>query len=573
MTLSRHRLRAGVVLAGLLSGCGDDPPVTPPITGPAAGPPRVETIQPESRIRFHDVAAESGVEFTYRNGEEAGRYSILESLGGGVGLLDYDCDGHLDIVVPGGGQFLQQSLTGLPTALFRNIGTMNFVDVSLPAAIANSRAYSHGIAVTDFDNDGFPDILVTGYGSLQLFNNLGDGTFSEVSQSSGLDDDMWSSSAAFGDFNGDGNVDLYVAHYVNWSFEHDPQCRGDTPDGREICPPRQFEPLPDVLYLATGDGTFVNATEEWGLVAGGKGLGVVVGDIDLDQDLDVYVGNDTVPNFLYVNEGDGFRESGVRSGTGYNESGRADGSMGVDLGDADGDGLPDLWAANYESESFALYHNEGSAFFSHSSASRGVSAVGALYVGWGTCFFDPDLDGDQDVFVANGHVIRHPKSAPLRQHPLIFENQTSGRLVNVGRSAGEYTASQHMGRGLATGDLDNDGDPDVVVSHTNEPIAVLENRSGPARHWIRLRLIGRTSSRQPVGAIVHVKIRDGVELTRQIRSGGSYASSSDARLLIGLGNATEIDAISIGWPSGAEQVIGSPALDMSHTVIEPDTSG
>ncbi|MDA1230808.1 MAG: VCBS repeat-containing protein, partial [Planctomycetota bacterium] len=481
----------------------------------------------ETGLQFVDVAADSGLNFTYRNGEENTQFAILESLGGGVGLLDYDNDGRLDVVLPGGGGFKGETVHGMPSALFQNLGQLRFQPVTEMAGVADSRIYSHGIAVTDLDGDGFSDFVVTGYGRLRLFTNQGDGTFLEEAATAGLNDNRWSSSAAFGDFNSDGHPDLYVARYVNWSFENNPKCPGPKPGDSEICPPRQFEGLPDSLYLSNGDGTFVDATTEWGLSDEGKGLGLVVGDVDLDGDLDVYIGNDTVPNFLFLNAGDRFENASLVSGTAYSEDGQSDGSMGVDLGDFDGDGKPDIWVANFERESFALYRNDGGGYFQPVSSSIGVTATGALYVGWGTTFFDPDLDGDSDLFVSNGHVIRFPVSAPLRQKSLVLLNQAGKRVVNVAESAGEYTSSPHMGRGLACGDLDNDGDADLVISHTNEPVALLDNRSKKSGSWIRLRLIGRTSSRIPVGAIVRVEVDGKTEFVHQIRSGGSYASSSD----------------------------------------------
>lgn len=522
----------------------------------------------ETAIHFADVTKRTSIDFTYRNGEEAGNFAIIESLGGGAGLFDYDNDGDVDVVVPGGGHFpAARTISGHSTALFRNDGGFDFSDVSAVADINTPGFYSHGIAVTDFDSDGFLDFLVTGYGGLRLYHNMGDGTFEESAQATGLTDSQWSSSAAFADFNGDGHVDLYVAHYVNWSFDNHPLCKAG--EEKEVCPPRSFDPLPDTLYLSNGDGSFRDASRDWGLSLKGKGLGVVAGDLDLNGTIEVYVGNDTVPNLLYKNKGKTFEDTSLMSGTSLSEGGSADGSMGVDLGDFNSDGLPDLWVANYESESFALYRNDGDCLFQPVSSSMGVTAVGGLYVGWGAVFLDPDSDGDLDVIVSNGHVIRHPRTAPLRQLPLVFQNEAGKRFVNVAEAAGDYTSSPHMGRGLAIADLDNDGDLDMVAVHNNEPLSVIENRSKAAGPWIGFRVIGRKSSRVPVGTIIRVQLADGSEQVRQLKSGSSYASSSDLRLFFGLGASGAAKSVTIRWPSGTEQSLGTLASGEVHTLLEP----
>ena len=519
--------------------------------------------------RFVEMAESSGVDFTYRNGEEAGHFSILESLGGGVALFDYDADGQLDLFLPGGGEFgPDQEVRGLPPALYRSRGHWEFAEVTQTSGTARADYYSHGAAVADYDADGFPDVLVTGYGGLLLFRNQGDGTFSEVARASGLTDELWSSSAAWGDLDDDGHLDLYVAHYVDWSFENHPLCAGPQPGQREVCPPRQFTGLPDALYMSNGDGSFHDASAAAGLSRHGKGLGVIIADVDVDGRLDIYVANDTVPNFLYRNSGSvRLEEMGLISGTSLSDVGIPDGSMGVDLGDYNLDGLPDLWVANYERESFALYRNEGTFVFQHVSQATGVTAVGGLYVGWGTVFFDFDADGDEDVFVSNGHVIRHPVNAPLDQTPLLYENRGGTRLVNVAPAARGYMTRAHMGRGVAAGDLDGDGDLDLGVSRTNQPVALLSNESRGANHWLGLRLIGVRSPRQPVGAIAELHTPAGVQ-TRQLKGGTSYASSSDPRLYFGLGGSPQVDRVRIRWPSGVVQTISPARVDTTLTVVE-----
>jgi enediyne biosynthesis protein E4 len=560
-------------LTGLLAGCGSSGgsggAVQPTNRAATGQSPDAGVAGRDSAMRWQDRTEESGVEFIYRNGEEAGHFSILESLGGGVAAFDYDGDGLDDLYFPGGGGFAEgPTVVGLPCGLFRNGGDWRFSTVTTAAGLHQPRTYSHGAAAADFDNDGFVDLLVTGYGGLQLWHNCGDGTFEEQTVPAGLTDSFWSSSAGWGDFNGDGALDLYVAHYVDWSFENHPFCQGPQPGLREVCPPRSFSPLPDVLYLSQGDGTFHDATAEWGLSPEGKGLGVILADLDLDGDLDVYVANDTVENLLYENVGDRFNDVSLLSGASLSERGVPDGSMGVDLFDYNRDGRPDLWVVNYERESCALYENTGQLMFRHISQPTGVTAVGGLFVGWGTSCFDVDRDGDEDMFVSNGHVIRYPTNAPLRQQPLLFENLGGTRFRNVAPTSGVYLASPHMGRGVAVADFDQDGRLDLAISHVNEPVAVLSNETPPVGDWLALHLIGNRSPRDAIGAVVTLTT-DRDRQVRQWRGGGSYASTSTRWLHFGLGDATRIEQIEIRWPSGETQIIPGPPSNQMLRVIEP----
>jgi hypothetical protein len=577
-------LAFSLVVVANLGGCRDpESPVAD--TGAASDGGRGKSpsnSRPiETLARFTDVAEAGGVRFTYRDGQEAGHYAILESLGGGTALLDYDLDQSLDIFFPGGGSFGSgNEILGRPGALFRNSGTRTFHEVTVAAGVDQAPHYSHGAAVGDYDDDGFPDLLVTGYGGLLLFHNHGDGTFVESATAAGLIDTLWSSSAAWGDLNGDGTLDLFVAHYVNWSFDNDPVCAagGGRQGQREVCPPKQFEGLPDVLYFGNGDGTFRDGSHEARIMPVGqppgmsmfdcdKGLGVLLADVDLDGDLDIYVANDTVPKFLYRNRGNGtFDEVGGETGTALSDTATPDGSMGLDLGDFNLDGLPDLWVANYERESLALYRNEGNCQFLHVSRSTGVTAVGSLFVSFGTLFFDFDRDGDEDIFVSNGHVIRFPVNAPLKQMPLLFENR-GGRFVNVAPVAGEYLAAPHLGRGVAAGDIDNDGDIDLILAPINEPAAVLINESSDSNHWLRVRLIGTRSQRDAVGARVELIASSGRQ-TRQVKGGGSYLSQSDLQCFFGIPHDAKIEKLSIRWPAGGTQELTDLAPDRALTIVE-----
>jgi len=521
-----------------------------------------------SGIRFQQVA-ESDIRADYRNGFEAGHHAILESLGGGVGVGDFDGDRDLDVFIPRGGGFSrEETIAGLASQVYFNDGDFRFRDVTSGSFVDVAYQYSHGSNIGDFDNDGFVDVLVTGYGALVLWQNLGDGTFVEVASRFGFADSLWSSSSGWGDFNADGVLDLYVAHYANWSWMNHPMCAGVEPAVKEVCPPRRFEALPDTVFVSGGDGQFSDGSEVFGLRVDGKGLGVVVADFDLDGDVDVYVGNDTVANFYYRNEGGRFEDVGLLSGTALSDRGTPDGSMGVDVGDLTGDGLLDIWVANYESESIAIYRNQGRGFYQHVSQQMGVTAVGALFVGWGAILLDLDRDGDLDAFVSNGHVVRHPVNAPVKQRPLVFENLSSKRFVDVALLAGEYASKAHEGRGCASGDLDGDGDLDVIVSRLNAPVAVLANESVANGDWIAMRLIGTVSNRDAVGASVRMRLRSGRVIVSQVKSGSSFASTSDRTVFFGVPAGDEVRNVDVLWPSGKTSSHLNLVSNATHTLIE-----
>ena len=520
--------------------------------------------RPSASFRFPDVAAASGIDFTYRNGEQAEQDTIVESIGGGVGWFDFDLDGRLDLVFPGGGEFPRKGeLSALPTGLFRQVDDWRFQPVATLAAFDRPAHFTHGVAIGDVDSDGFPDLFITGYGGTTFYRNLGDGTFVDETRSSGLFDPRFSTSAAWGDLNGDGFPELYVAHYVDWSWSNNPRCfgPGNIPD---VCPPRQFQGLDDRLFVNNADGTFRDVSQGSGLLPQGKGLGVLIADPDLDGDSDIYVANDTTENRYYVNLATAagpiqpsptpasprFREDGLIQGVALDDRAVANGSMGVDLGDYDLDGRPDLWVANYEQELFALYHNEGALGFQYASRQAGISELGELFVGFGTSFGDFDLDGDEDLIVANGHVIQTQRLSPIRQLPLLLENQ-SGRFHRSSFSPGTYLGSPHLGRGLSVADADRDGDLDFAVSHNNEPVAVLRNETSVPGRAVVLRVIGTRSNRDAVGTLLEWTISD-QKFTSQVTGGGSYLSASPSdQLLVWPAGTEHLPAdITIRWPSG-----------------------
>jgi hypothetical protein len=550
---------------------------------PPAGPGDGGAGHPSGPALFRDVTAESGIEFTYRNGEEAGHYAILESLGGGVALLDYDGDGLLDVFVTGGGYFDgpdKKEIKGHPCKLYKNLGGFRFKDVTAEVGLDRLAGgapwfYTHGCAAADYDNDGWPDLLVTGWGRLALFHNVPDGKggrrFEEVTRQAGLTDSLWSTSAAFADLDGDGYPDLYVCHYVNWSFANHPECPGYAGDvRRDICPPKQFEALPHRLYRNNRDRTFTDVTKEAGLREDGKGLGVVVVDVNDDRKPDIYVANDTTDNFLYLNRSRPgrlrFDEVGMPSGVAVSETGVADGSMGVAAADYDGSGRPSLWVTNYENEIHALYRNVGNNFFLFSTQVSGIAAIGRVYVGFGTAFLDVDQDGREDLVVTNGHVVRH--SPRLRQQPVLLRNEGGGRFRAITPQGGPYFRQGHVGRGLAAGDLDNDGRPDLVISHLNAPVVLLRNEAPSEHHWLGIELVGR-DHRDIVGAKLVLEA-GGQRQTRFAQGGGSYLSSGDRRHLFGLGTAAKMDRLTVVWPSGRTQEWdgGRLAAGRYHRLVE-----
>lgn len=576
--MPRWRNMAATCCALLAMGSGGCRDARPPVDRTNPSTTQTSLASPESStlastaIRFEEAAAERGLQFTYRNDEEQGRFAIIESMGGGVGLLDFDRDGRLDIWLPGGGRYSgPRQLSGHPHGVFRALDDgRQFVNVAPLANAGASSQYSDGVAVGDVDQDGFPDVLVTGYGGLQFFRNLGDGTFRESAAAAGLDDRLWSVSAAWGDLNGDQWLDLYVTHYVNWSFDNDPVCTARPPEPRDVCPPRRFEALPDAVYFGNSDGTFREASEEAGLRRDGKGLGVILVDLDADGDLDIYVANDTEGNFLYRNDGGRFADQSVASGTSFNERGLPDGSMGVAMIDGDGDGRPDLFVTNYEGEDAALYQNLGELTFRHVSRLQGISAVGPMYVGWGMAVLDADLDGDDDLIVSNGHAIRFPGESGLAQRPLCFEHRGT-RFVNVAPAIGGFFAERHRGRGLAAGDLDRDGRVDLVMSSVNEPAALLLNRTPAIGAALRVELVGRESHRDAIGAIVELKMGSQKQV-RQVIGGGSYASAAERALYFSRPNPSPTCQIQIRWPSGRMQEVSVDPSVRELTVIESTTA-
>jgi RNA polymerase sigma factor (sigma-70 family) len=577
MLITKLRMAVGVGILGaiLVTGVGVSllraPAQNPVENHPpsaVAAPPLLETPP-----LFQDVTPQSGIDMTYHNGEEAGHFAILESLGGGVALLDYDGDGLLDVFITGGGYYDgpdKKQIKGYGCKLYKNLGNFKFKDVTKEAGLDQPLFYTHGAAVADYDCDGWPDLLVTGWGRTVLYHNEPNGKggrrFVDVTYPAGLLEAGWTTSAAWGDLDSDGYPDLYICQYVDWSMENNPICNGYSAKvERDVCPPKTFKGRPHKLYRNNRNGTFTDVSRSaklrpWTGDGGkdsepGKGLGVVMVDVNEDGKPDIYVANDTVDKFLYINKSTPgkilFEEVGLASGVARDDRGVPDGSMGIDAGDPFGDGRPALWCTNYENEMHGLYRNQGNGVFLFNTQASGIAAIGQLYVGFGTGFFDFDNDGWEDLVIANGHVIRFPTGAGLRQRAILFHNSGKRRFVDIGKQAGEYFRGEHIGRGVALGDLDNDGDIDLVISHLNEPVTVLRNQAGAGNHWLGIELQGK-AHHDIVGARVIVEA-GGRKQTRFAKGGGSYLSSSDRRLVFGLGKTERIDSVTVIWPSGKQQ--------------------
>ena len=558
---NRSRLAGSALVLALVSllaailACSQKPPDVAPAPAEKAGP-----------APFADVTATSGIDFTYRNGEEAGHFAIIESVGGGVALIDFDGDGLLDIFLPGGGGYSGKTVTGQPCKLFRNLGSFKFEDVSAKVGLDKiAFQYSHGAIAFDYDRDGWPDLLITGYNRLVLLHNEPDGKggrrFVDVTKKAGLNDALWSTSAAWGDLDGDGYPEIYVSHYGDWGFDtnHPTDCTYDG-KARDVCPPRRFQPLPHMLYQNNRDGTFTDVTEKMKLRKDGRGIGVVIVDVDNDGRPDIYTANDTDDNFLYMNRGKRgelvLEEVGLIAGVARDDRGTANGSMGIAVGDFDRSGRASLFVTNYENELPALYKNRTEnreTRFTFDTLQSGISVIGPSYVSWGTGFFDLDHHGWEDLLIVSGHAIRFPTKIDRRQKPMLLRND-GGKFKPAVSTGWAYMSEPHNARGAAFGDLDNDGKIDVVVSHLNEPVVVLKNIAATdGRHWVGVRLIGDKGA-DVVGARVVIETAGGRQ-TRFAKGGGSYGSTSDPRHVFGLGTDAKIDKATVYWPSGKVQEV------------------
>jgi enediyne biosynthesis protein E4 len=519
---------------------------------------------------FIDAGASTGLTFTHVNGA-TGQYYMAEQMGAGVALFDYDNDGDLDVFLVQGGPLdaaAAARTTGPSSRLFRNeltVGrdgkrTLRFTDVTEKAGVA-LRTYGMGAAVADYDNDGFLDLFVTGFGATALFRNNRDGTFANVTSAAGLTDGLWTTSAAFLDYDRDGHLDLFVARYLDFSLASNKVCN-DSVGARDYCSPRAYKPVPSKLYRNGGDGRFTDVTERAGISkAFGAGLGVSMGDYNGDGWPDLYVANDATPNQLWINRQDGtFGDEGLLAGAALNAAGNPEGSMGIASGDFDLDGDEDLFVTNIIGETFALYVNDGKANFEDGRTRSGLAGPTAPSTGFGTDWLDYDNDGRLDLFVANGAVnvieAQRGQVRPFRMKNQLFHNSGDGRFTEATAEGGAAFARAGISRGAAIGDIDNDGDVDVVVTDNGGPAQLLLNQSvenGGKNHWLSVAVRQPATNRFALGAWIGVERTGKPTLWRRVRTDGSYLSARDPRVHFGLGDSPAITALVIEWPDGQRE--------------------
>ena len=554
----------------------------------------VGTAQPEVLCQdkasqsplFREVSREVGLDFLHFIGA-SGEFFFPESMGGGVALFDYDRDGDLDVYFTQGTLLdkrkeLKDSLFPPPqngpphNQLFRNQlveeGELRFVEVSAQGGVGDE-GYGTGVAVGDYDRDGDLDLYVTNFGSNLLYRNNGDRTFTDVTAEAGVDDARWSASAAFLDYDRDGDLDLLVTNYADFTVRGNVECHSAL-GKRVYCDPTTYRAFPDRLFRNEGKGKFTNVTQAAGITeAFGRGLGVVCADFNLDGWMDIYVANDRSANQLWMNQGDGtFQDRGLLSGTAYNRDGNPEAGMGVTAGDFDGDGDEDLFVTHLNLESNTLYVNDGTAYFYDATHQFGLASSSLPYTGFGSEWFDYDNDGDLDLFVANGAVYEieslQGEAYPYHQRNQLFRNEEGLRFQEITAKGGPALALSEVSRGAAFGDIDNDGDIDVVVANNNGPARLLLNEIGSRQHWLEIRLRGVNADLDGMGARVGV-LREGRKpMWRRAHTDGSYLGANDARVHFGLGPSPKLQGVVVEWPGGRKEVWDDTGADRVVTLRE-----
>lgn len=551
-------------------------PVVLPVTGPPSALPSAKTSTSVARPTFEDVALDSGLDFTYFNDEVPHRYYLPEVMGGGAAWFDFDGDGLLDLFLTNGRQLVgTDSLANAHVSrLWRNRGQGHFEQVTLAASAAH-HAYGHGVSVGDFNADGFADLYLANFGADALLQNNGDGTFEEVTAAAGMQDDLWGFGSVWFDADSDEDLDLFVINYLDWNFSNTKTCQLD--DVEIYCGPSEYQAQRSLLYVNRGDGTFVEAAEEFGFVAPeGKSLALAAVDLDDDLQAEIYVANDMAPNFLFTRSSPPqaatlpggqnpgrqgrFREIAAPSGCAVDGEGFFEASMGIACGDLDRDGLPDLYLAHFHQRKNTVYKNLGELLFEDASKWTRIAQITHEFLGFGTAAFDYDRDGWLDLITTNGHVFG--PDYPVREMtPQLLRNDGTGRFDDVTDQAGRYFGSAWLGRGLAAADYDNDGDTDFAITHLRQPMALLRNDTVAPGSYLGLEL--QTMNRvPPVGGRVVVKTGK-LDVVTPIVAGGTYLSTNDARLLIGLGNVSGPVAVEVHWP-GASRRVDSLTLEVNR---------
>ena len=516
----------------------------------------IATSQAQMSVQFVDVTEEAGITFKHLNGASDRKF-YLETMGSGATFLDYDNDGDLDLYIVNGAPLPGFETAAPPTnILYQNDGNGRFSDVTAVAGVGDT-GYGMGCVAADYDNDGDTDLYVTNFGENLLYQNNRDGTFTDATAHAGVGNgEKWSSSCAFVDYDHDGDLDLYVVNYLDYDIAGDRDWLD--PRGRRIYSnPQVYAGISDTLYRNDGDGTFTDVTRQAGVYnKAGKGLGVTCGDYDNDGRIDIYVANDTTPNFLYRNSGDGrFVDIGPFAGAAYNEHGVAEGGMGVDFGDYNNDGSLDIFVTNFSNETNTLYHNTTDGALIDFTNIAGLGEVSFLKLAFGTKFFDANNDGLLDLFVANGHLYPTESDAlEYAQADQLFINTGEGTFIDVSKQSGEHFSIRRVGRGAAFGDYDNDGDTDIFVVNLNQEGVLLRNEGGNRQNWLTIKTVGVKSNRDGIGARVEVVTRSRAQI-KEVQAGSSYLSGHDLRLIFGLGTETRAETVKITWPSGAEQTL------------------
>jgi enediyne biosynthesis protein E4 len=538
------------------------------------------TAGPEAQ--FTDITQSAKIDFKHESSATSNKY-LLETMGGGVALLDYDNDGRLDIFFTNGakiddpmpdGKVPDKSDRRFWNRLYHQNADGTFTDVTEKAGLTGmpQNHYTMGVAVGDYDNDGFEDIYVTGYGGNTLYHNNGDGTFTDVTKHAGVGAGGWSASAGFFDYDNDGKLDLFVTRYVDWSFRNNRYCGEQKPGYRAYCHPDSYNGVTNILYHNNGDGTFTDVSAKAGIAnPEGKGLGVSFADYDGDGFTDIFVANDSVQSFLYHNNGNGtFTEVGLLAGVAYNEDGKSFAGMGADFNDFNNDGYPDIVVTDLSNERYHLFQNNGDGTFRDVTNQSGVGGATFAFSGWSTHLFDYDNDGWKDLFVAQGHVMdtieQTSHNLKYLEPPLLLKNE-SGHFVRV--VPGAVFQKESAGRGAAFGDIDNDGDVDIVVSNVGQKAYVLRNDGGNRRNWLGIQTIGRKSNRDGIGCRVKVVSASGLAQHFTVNTTVGYLSASDKRLIAGLGGDFTAKLVEIRWPSGAVQRFENVRAGQMLKAIEP----